>query len=143
MTLASEDPNTDASTSSDTDDGARIHEPSTMEELLRIFWAASKRGENVSLNLVSRDSHIKANFKLNDAIETGKPAFKRNPSKKRLSPGQLRRNQSRMTAFIKKKEQMKKQEPTEFCPTFLVSNVGYSKWSSVLKKGSVEMVETS
>ena len=66
MTLASEDANTDVSMFSDTDDGARIHEPSTMEELLRIFWAASKRGENVSLNLVSRDSHIKANFKLND-----------------------------------------------------------------------------
>ena len=85
---------------SDADDEARIPEPSTMEELLRIFQAASKRGENVALTLVSRDSDIMANFKLNNSTETGMPATKMNLSKKKPSPCQLRRNQSRMAAFI-------------------------------------------
>ena len=98
----------EVSMASDTDD-----EPSTMEELLRIFQVASKRGENVSLTLVSRDSNVTANFKLNSSTKTGKPAPKTIPSKRKLSPSQLRRNQNRMAAFIQKKEEMKKQKTTE------------------------------
>ena len=97
---------------SDTDE-ASIPEPSIIEELLRIFQAASKRGEDVALTLVSRGSKVMANFKLNDSMETGIPAAKINKSNKKPSPCQLRRNQSRMASFIQKKELENKQKTTE------------------------------
>ena len=44
LTLATEDANTDCSMASDTDDEARIPEPSTTDELLRIVRLVSKKG---------------------------------------------------------------------------------------------------
>ena len=66
----------DISMAADTEDEAMITEPSTMEELLRIFQAASKRGKEVFSTLVSRDSKVMANFKLNESTETETPAAK-------------------------------------------------------------------
>ena len=96
----------DISMAADTEDEAMITEPSTIKELLAVFQAASKMGEEVSMTLVSRDSKVMANFKLIESTEAG-----------HQQPRQFkaRRNQvqARSGGSKAKKEHMKKQKTTE------------------------------
>ena len=78
-----------------------------VESLLRMFLAATTKGEKVSLFLESRKMKTFATFKCSSQIGAPKETLQK---KKLVKPSQLRRSQARMKRFIEKKERDKQQQ---------------------------------
>ena len=88
-----------------------------VEDLLRMFRASTIRGEKVSLHLESRRGITTATFKCEErsagvqAVPITQPS--KPEKKKRSTPAQVRRSQTRLELFLKKKEEEKKRKEKE------------------------------
>ena len=90
---------------------ARNVDDTLVEEMLRIFQAATKNGQRVSLFLESRGIETFATLKCSKLL--GVPAEKQQQRKKPVNPSQLRRSQARMKRFVEKKEKEKQKVEEE------------------------------
>ena len=79
--------------------------PQRMLDLLRMFLAASSRGEHTVLVLESRKSTITTKYRCveNLAGTPASPSTSRTDPKKKMNPARARRSRLRLEEFIKKK----------------------------------------
>ena len=79
--------------------------PPSVLDLLRIFLAASSRGEQVSLVLESRSKAITSKYWCVEKV-AGIPASTHTPTRtKKKNPARLRRSKARQEAFFSKKQE--------------------------------------
>ena len=88
--------------------------PSGVLDLLRIFLAASSRGESAIITLETRKKEITSSYR--SVNVTGSPATTNTENKKcKKNPARVRRSRMRLEQFMKRKEETKKQ--VESCHT--------------------------
>ena len=95
--------------------------PPSVMDMLRLFLAASSRGEDVSLVLESRMGTMTTKYRCVGKV-AGTPAAPSNPSRQpKMNPARLRRSKLRQEEFIRKKKAQKEessgdQKLTPFVP---------------------------
>ena len=76
--------------------------PVRVMEMLRIFLAASSRGEDAALVLETRKGVLTTKYRSVENV-AGVPASTINISKKKINPARARRSKARLEEFVKKK----------------------------------------
>ena len=87
--------------------------PSKVTDVLRIFLAASARGEQAELVLETRNGMLTTKYRSSETV-VGAPAMtSTNPKKKKMNPARARRSRLRLEEFkAKKLDQKQMDSPT-------------------------------